>query len=285
MGEALAVGLLDGGWEAEELAVAEVDADRHHELEARLPGVRVVRNPAWAAGDAEVLVLAVKPADAVDALASCAEVLPEGALVLSIAAGVTIASLEAVAPGRPVVRAMPNTGALVGRGAAAIAPGQHVTELDLEVCERVLGTVGVVVRVPEAQLDAVTGVSGSGPAYVFLVAEAMIEAGVLVGGDGLTDAKEGFVVDFSSQPPAITDGPYGETHELFNGFWLLEVSSREEAAEWARRAPLGAGSKLEVRRVTDESDFADYADNEYVQKEKGWREQEAARAAQTAPDA
>ena len=149
MGEALAVGLLDGGWEAEELAVAEVDADRHHALEARLPGVRVVRNPAWAAGDAEVLVLAVKPADAVAALASCAEVLPDGALVLSIAAGVTIAALEAVAPGRPVVRAMPNTGALVGRGAAAIAPGQHVTELDLEVCERVLGSVGVVVRVPE----------------------------------------------------------------------------------------------------------------------------------------
>ena len=107
--------------------------------------------------------------------------LPDGALVLSIAAGVTIAALEAVAPGRPVVAAMPNTGALVGRGAAAIAPGQHVTELDLEVCERVLGSVGVVVRVPEGQLDAVTGLSGSGPAYVFLVAEAMIEAGVLVG--------------------------------------------------------------------------------------------------------
>jgi pyrroline-5-carboxylate reductase len=181
MGEALAVGLLDGGWEADELAVAEVDADRHHHLEARLPGVRVVRNPAWAAGDAEILVLAVKPGDSVDALASCSDVLPEGALVLSIAAGVTIASLEAVVPGRPVVRAMPNTGALVGRGAAAIAAGEHVTELDLEVCERVLGSVGIVVRVPETQLDAVTGLSGSGPAYVFLVAEAMIEAGVLVG--------------------------------------------------------------------------------------------------------
>jgi hypothetical protein len=133
---------------------------------------------------------------------------------------------------------------------------------------------------PSADLDFEAIINAMG-AYN----EAMIEAGVLVGGDGLTDAKEGFVVDFSSQPPAITDGPYGETHELFNGFWLLEVSSREEAAEWARRAPLGAGSKLEVRRVTDESDFADYADNEYVQKEKGWREQEDARAAQTARDA
>ncbi|GMA91307.1 YciI family protein [Homoserinibacter gongjuensis] len=101
--------------------------------------------------------------------------------------------------------------------------------------------------------------------------ESMIEAGVLVGGDGLTDAEQGFVVDFSTQPPVVTDGPYGETHELFNGFWLVEVSSREEAAEWARRAPLGPGNKLEVRRVTDETDFADFADNEYVQKEKEWR--------------
>src|SRR5690606_9856637 len=82
--------------------------------------------------------------------------------------------------------------------------------------------------------------------------ESMIEAGVLVGGDGLTDAEQGFVVDFSTQPPVVTDGPYGETHELFNGFWLVEVSSREEAAEWARRAPLGPGNKLEVRRGADE---------------------------------
>jgi pyrroline-5-carboxylate reductase len=181
MGEALAIGLVEGGWEAESLAIAEVDAERRHVLEARLPGVRVAPTPAWAAADAEVLVIAVKPGDALDALASCAEVLPDGALVLSIAAGVTLAALEAVAPGRPVVRAMPNTGALVGKGAAAIAPGSLATALDLEVSERILGSVGIVVRVPEAQLDAVTGLSGSGPAYVFLVAEAMIEAGVLVG--------------------------------------------------------------------------------------------------------
>ncbi len=101
--------------------------------------------------------------------------------------------------------------------------------------------------------------------------ESMIKAGVLIGGDGLTDAKEGFVVDFNSQPPVVTDGPYGEVHELFNGFWILEVSSREEAAEWASRAPLGPGSKLEVRRITDQSDFEDFADNEYIKKEKEWR--------------
>ena len=103
--------------------------------------------------------------------------------------------------------------------------------------------------------------------------EAMMNAGVLLGGDGLTDPSEGFVVDFSGEEPIVTDGPYGETHELFNGFWLLQVGTREEAAEWAKRCPLGPGSKLEVRRVTDESDFEDYADNEYVQKEAGWREQ------------
>jgi pyrroline-5-carboxylate reductase len=182
MGEALAVGLIDGGWDAGTIAVAEVDADRRRVLEDRLPAeVRVVPNPAWAAADAEVLVLAVKPGDAVAALERCAEVLPEGALVVSIAAGVTLAALEAAAPGRPIVRAMPNTGALVGQGAAALAAGSAATELDLELAERVLGSVGIVVRVPEADLDAVTGLSGSGPAYVFLVAEALIEAGVLVG--------------------------------------------------------------------------------------------------------
>lgn len=101
--------------------------------------------------------------------------------------------------------------------------------------------------------------------------ESMIDAGVLVGGDGLTDAAQGFVVEFGGETPVVTDGPYGETHELFNGFWIVNVSSREEAAEWARRAPLGAGSKLEVRRITDESDFADFQDNEYIQKEKVWR--------------
>ncbi|MFH7324448.1 YciI family protein [Aeromicrobium sp. JJY06] len=103
--------------------------------------------------------------------------------------------------------------------------------------------------------------------------EALMDAGVMAGGDGLTDPSEGFVVDFSAEEPIVTDGPYGETHELFNGFWVLQVASREEAVEWAKRCPVGPGSKLEVRRITDESDFEDYADNEYVQKEAGWREQ------------
>lgn len=104
--------------------------------------------------------------------------------------------------------------------------------------------------------------------------ESMITAGVLVAGDGLAeDMSQNFVVEFGGEEPVVTDGPYGETHELFNGFWIIEVSTRDEAIEWARRAPLIAGNKLEVCRVTDETDFAAFADNEYIQKEEGWREE------------
>jgi pyrroline-5-carboxylate reductase len=102
--------------------------------------------------------------------------------VLSIAAGVRLAELEAaLPPGTAVVRAMPNTPALIGAGAAAIAGGTSAAAADLAWAEEVLGAVGLVVRVDESLLDAVTGLSGSGPAYVFLVAEALVEAGVLVG--------------------------------------------------------------------------------------------------------
>lgn len=181
MAEALVRGLLDGGWPADALVVAEVEAERRRALEEAIPGVRLVPSAAWAVGDAEAVVVAVKPADVPEALGAAAASLGAGALVLSIAAGVSVAAVEALAPGRPVVRAMPNAGAVVRRGAAAIAGGSGAEENHLALAERVLGGVGTVVRVPEAQLDAVTGLSGSGPAYVFLVAEALIEAGVREG--------------------------------------------------------------------------------------------------------
>lgn len=181
IGSALIGGLIDAGWNAEDIAVAEVDSERRHDLEVRFPKVRVVPSAAWAVADADVVVVAVKPADVPAALETALPVLGDDTLVLSIAAGVTIEKVESAVPGRPVVRAMPNTPAVVGRGASAISPGSRAGEAHLDLAERLLGAVGVVVRVGEHLLDAVTGLSGSGPAYVFLVAEAMIEAGVLAG--------------------------------------------------------------------------------------------------------
>jgi pyrroline-5-carboxylate reductase len=181
MGEALLGGLLDAGWEPDSLTVAEIDPDRRRSLEQRFPEVRIAPTPAWAAAEADLVVVAVKPGDVPDALEQCLTTLKTDALVISIAAGVTLTTLEEAVPDRPVIRAMPNTAALVRKGAAAIAAGHLANDTHLDLAERVLGAVGVVVRVPESLLDAVTGLSGSGPAYLFLVAEAMVEAGVLVG--------------------------------------------------------------------------------------------------------
>jgi hypothetical protein len=101
--------------------------------------------------------------------------------------------------------------------------------------------------------------------------DEMISAGVLVAAEGLDDASKGVVVDYSSQPPVVTDGPYGETKELFGGFWILDVASKEEAIEWAKRAPMaGPGLKTEIRRVTSIDEFPQ--DNEWIQKERAWRE-------------
>ena len=100
--------------------------------------------------------------------------------------------------------------------------------------------------------------------------DELISAGVLVAAEGLDDASQGVVVDYSSQPPVVTDGPYGETKELFGGFWILDVASREEAVEWAKRAPMsGPGMKAEIRRVASIDEFPQ--DNEWVQKERAWR--------------
>jgi len=176
MGEALLGGLLGAGWsEPDDLVVVEPVAPRRDELADRYPGVGLSEVPVAADG----VVVAVKP-DQVEAV--CASLVDlEVGRVLSIAAGVTLARIEAAAPGLPVVRAMPNTPALVRAGAAAIAGGSLASAEDLDWAEGILGSVGTVVRVKEPLLDAVTGLSGSGPAYVFLVAESLIEGGVLAG--------------------------------------------------------------------------------------------------------
>jgi len=101
--------------------------------------------------------------------------------------------------------------------------------------------------------------------------DEMIRAGVLIAAEGLDDANEGVVVDYSSEPPVVTDGPYGETKELFSGFLILNVASKEEAVEWAKRSPFsGKGFKAEIRRVTQIDEFPQ--DNEWIRKERAWRE-------------
>ncbi len=177
MGEALVGGLLAAGWaEPEAVCVVEPDPARRQVLAERFPGVTLVDEPVAGAG----ALVAVKPQHVAEVCRAL------GALdvgrILSIAAGVRLATMEAVVPATTaVVRAMPNTPSLVGRGAAAIAGGSAADDADLAWAEGILASVGTVVRVEEPQLDAVTGLSGSGPAYVFLVAEALVDAGVLVG--------------------------------------------------------------------------------------------------------
>ena len=101
--------------------------------------------------------------------------------------------------------------------------------------------------------------------------DEMISAGVLVAAEGLDDAAKGVVVDYSAEPPVVTDGPYGETKELFGGFWILDVASLEEAVEWAKRAPMaGPGIKTEIRRIARIDEFP--LENKWVKKERAWRE-------------
>lgn len=175
MGQALLGGMIDAGWLAPaDAAVVDVSADLRAQLPSLLPGVIVLDAPL----DGVPAVLAVKP----HFLIEVASALVDPGVVVSIAAGITIAAMESALPsGTRVMRVMPNTPALVGVGAAGIAAGTHATDDDVTWAMSMFGSVGVAVAVTEAQLDAVTGLSGSGPAYVFLLAEAMADAGVTAG--------------------------------------------------------------------------------------------------------
>jgi pyrroline-5-carboxylate reductase len=177
MGSALLNGLITAGWAPPgDLAVADPDPVRRQSLTEAHPGLTVVAGPVAADG----AVLAVKPDIAEAVLRSVSEV--GIARVLSIVAGVSTARLEAaMAPGAVVIRSMPNSPALIGAGVAAMSGGDMATASDLDWAEGILGAVGTVVRLPERQLDAVTAVSGSGPAYLFLVAEALVEGAVSAG--------------------------------------------------------------------------------------------------------
>ena len=231
MGEALLGGLVARGWAgASELHVVEPDPARQRAVSAAAPGVSISTEPLYGIG----AVIAVKPdvvAAVLPALAAAAT-----ARVLSIAAGVRTEAIEAGLPaGTPVVRAMPNTPALVGAGAAAIAPGSAAGPEDLEWARGILEAVGTVVVVAEDDLDAVTGLSGSGPAYLFRLAEALRAAGTAQGLD-----------------PSVADALVRQT--LLGAATLL-ASSGEDPGRLRENVTSPGGTTAAGLAVLDDADF------------------------------
>jgi pyrroline-5-carboxylate reductase len=182
IGEALISGLLSSGWRTpDEIVASSRRPERVEELIAQY-GIRATTSSEEAAAGAALVVVAVKPQDIVVLLGSISPVITADQTVLSIAAAIPTSTIERhLNPGVPVVRAMPNTPSTVHEGIAGVAPGSHASDAHLTLAEEALAHLGAVVRVPESQMDAVTAVSGSGPAYFALLAEAMIEAGLLLG--------------------------------------------------------------------------------------------------------
>jgi pyrroline-5-carboxylate reductase len=184
IGEALIAGLLEAGRPGKDLVVVETVTARAQVLSERF-GIRVTDSLAEAAAGADVRVVAGKPHDVDAVLTELGKLELDNdrdQILVSLAAGVTTARVESKLPaGFPVVRVMANTPMLVGQGMSAIAAGRHAKSAELDTVSELLGAVGRVVTVAESQMDAVTAVSGSGPAYFFLVVEAMVEAGVGLG--------------------------------------------------------------------------------------------------------
>jgi pyrroline-5-carboxylate reductase len=182
IGEALLSGLLSSGWrEAAEVVITDRGAERVAELHERYGVEATADNPGAVAG-AGLVVVAVKPQDIDALLAQVGDHLTTEQTVVSVAAAIPTPHIEErIADGVPVVRAMPNTPVTVQEGMAGVAGGAHAAEENVALAEEVLGSVGRSVRVEETYMDAVTAVSGSGPAYFALLAESMIEAGILLG--------------------------------------------------------------------------------------------------------
>lgn len=208
MGAALVAGLVASGWAPSTVTVVEIDAAKRDALERDL-GVQTSADVVTADG----AIVAVKPADVAAVVTQLADLgTPR---IVSIAAGVRLEVLESAAAGAAVVRAMPNTPALVREGLTAISGGATCTEADMDWADQVLSAVGTVVRVPEEQMDAVTAVAGSGPGYLFLFAEALLDAALT---EGL--------------PPAVAETL---VRQLFKGAGALLASSDEMPATLRER--------------------------------------------------
>lgn len=183
MAEAIARGVLDANvFHAEQIIATDVAPERRA-LFAQDLGIECIDDPVRVARGSRMILLALKPQTINDVLASIAHSTHPGAMIVSIAAGITTASIEKHLAPRPVVRTMPNTPLMVGLGAVAMAPGAFATDTHLGLARRLFDSVGKVVEVREEQLDAVTALSGSGPAYFFFLVEQMIKAGIEMGLD------------------------------------------------------------------------------------------------------
>ena len=183
IGEALITGLLESGWDKEDLVIVGRTPVRAGSLQQRF-GIRVTDNVTDAADAADLIVIAVKPHDVDPVLTELSESTPNSGrdqVLVSLAAGVPTTRLESALPGFPAARVMPNTAIAIGRGMSVIAAGRYLREEHMRMVSQVFGAVGEVVTVAESQMDAVTAVSGSGPAYFFLVAEVMIDGAVHMG--------------------------------------------------------------------------------------------------------
>lgn len=182
MGEALVRGLLvSKAIEPHQLIAADVRAHRLEQFSTQF-GIEVVDDNSAAVADADIVLLAVKPQQMAEVLRGLRGRIPREKLLISIAAGIPTSKIELeLGDGTRVVRVMPNTPAQIGEGAAALCKGRHATDEDLAAANAILSAVGITVSTDEVHLDAVTALSGTGPAYVFLIAEAMIKAGTEVG--------------------------------------------------------------------------------------------------------
>lgn len=233
MGEALVRGLLaTGAMEPRQLIAADI---RPHRLElfADQFGIPVVDDNVAAVSDADIVLLAVKPQQMSEVLGGLRGSIGSQKLVVSIAAGVTTTRIEReLGNTTRVVRVMPNTPAQIGEGATALCRGQHATDEDLTAAEAILGAVGTTVQTDETHLDAVTALSGTGPAYVFLIAEAMVKAGVELG---------------ISQEMAR-----GLTLQTILGAAKLMIATGEDPAELRRKVTSPNGTTAEAMKVMAE---------------------------------
>ena len=234
MGEALVAGLIgSGAWKPSQIIVTDVRPEQLEKLQKTYK-VGTSADNRWAVRDAQVLLLAVKPQHMKHVLEELGPVMRQTQLVLSIAAGIPTLFIENfLAKGVAVIRIMPNTPALVGQGAAALALGRFAKESHEKMARGIMGTVGTVVTVPESDMDAVTAVSGSGPAYVFYLAEMMKDAAVQLG-----------------LAPHVADQLVRQT---IKGAGALLAQSREEAHTLRQRVTSPGGTTEAALKVMEKA--------------------------------